>query len=159
MNPCPCGHHGNPRRACRCTPDLIARYQGRLSGPLLDRIDLQVEVPSVPAEALVGAADGESSAQVAARVARARQAAQQRQGCSNAELAGAALDAHAATDDAATRFLHSAAARLGWSARSFHRVLRIARTIADLAEAGSAAPLQVAHIAEAIQYRRVLSVG
>jgi magnesium chelatase family protein len=159
MNPCPCGHHGNPRRACRCTPDLIARYQGRLSGPLLDRIDLQVEVPSVPAEALVGAADGESSAQVAARVARARQAAQQRQGCSNAELAGAALDAHAAADDAATRFLHSAAARLGWSARSFHRVLRIARTIADLGEASSAAPLQVAHIAEAIQYRRVLSVG
>jgi len=158
MNPCPCGHHGDPRRACRCTPDLIARYQGRLSGPLLDRIDLQVEVPSVPAEALVGAADGEPSAQVALRVARARALARERQGCANAQLAGAALDAHAAADPAAMRFLHSAAARLGWSARSYHRVLRIARSIADLAGTGGAA-LQVAHVAEAIQYRRVLSVG
>ena len=92
-------------------------------------------------------------------MARARALAHARQGCANAELAGAALDVHAAADAAATQFLHSAAARLGWSARSFHRVLRIARSIADLAGAAGGAPLQVAHIAEAIQYRRVLSVG
>ncbi|HEX7383484.1 MAG TPA: YifB family Mg chelatase-like AAA ATPase, partial [Burkholderiaceae bacterium] len=132
MNPCPCGQLGNPQRACRCTPDAIARYQGRLSGPLLDRIDLQVEVPNVPPEALAGAADGEASAAVAARVAAARAAALSRQGCLNAGLEGAALDGHAAPDADATRFLHAAAARLGWSARSHHRVLRIARTIADL---------------------------
>jgi len=155
MNPCPCGHLGSPLRNCRCTPDAVARYQGRISGPLLDRIDVQVEVPAVPADALAAAPDGEPSHVIATRVATARERAIQRQGCANAALSGDALDAHCALDAAASKFLQSAAARLGWSARSFHRVLRIARSTADLAGAKS---VQTAHLAEAIQYRRVLTM-
>lgn len=154
MNPCPCGHLGSPLRACRCTPDAVLRYQGRISGPLLDRIDLQVEVPAVAPQTLAAAPDGEPSAQIAERVVRAQQLAWARQGCSNAQLTGALVDTHCALDDAGARFLQAAAARLGWSARSYHRVLRMARTVADLS--GSAA-IQVAHLAEAIQYRRVLA--
>ena len=156
MNPCPCGHLGSALRNCRCTPDLIARYQGRISGPLLDRIDLQVEVPPVAPDALAATATGESSADVAARVARARERQIVRQGCRNADLAGVALDRHCALDAVASKFLQSAAARLGWSARSFHRVLRIARSVTDVEGAGA---IQVAHLAEAIQYRRVLTVS
>ena len=153
MNPCPCGHLGSPMHACRCTPDAIARYQGRISGPLLDRIDVQVEVPAVPPEALSAAPDGETSAVIAQRVAAARDRALVRQGVVNAGLSGDALDRHAALDDASTKFLQAAAARLGWSARGFHRVLRVARTIADLQ--GRAA-IANSDLAEAIQYRRVI---
>ena len=155
MNPCPCGHQGSPLRACRCTPDAVARYQGRISGPLLDRIDVQVEVPAVPAPALAAAPDGEPSAVIAARVALARERAMQRQGCTNAALSGEALDQHCALDAGASNFLQTAAARLGWSARSFHRVLRMARSVADLAGGES---IEAAHLAEAIQCRRVLTV-
>jgi magnesium chelatase family protein len=155
MNPCPCGHLGSPLRACRCTPDVVARYQGRISGPLLDRIDVQVEVPAVPAEALAAAADGESSAVIAQRVVAGRERALARQGGLNSTLSGDALDLHCALDAATSRFLQAAAARLGWSARGFHRVLRVARTIADLSS-GSA--ITTAHLSEAIQYRRVLNV-
>ena len=156
MNPCPCGHLGSPLRACRCSPDAVARYQARISGPLLDRIDLQIEVPAVPPAALSAAPDGEPSASIAARVAAARARATARQGVANADLAGDALDQHAALDAAGTRFLQAAAARLGWSARSFHRVLRIARSIADLGECSA---ITAAHLAEAIQYRRVLAAS
>jgi magnesium chelatase family protein len=155
MNPCPCGHLGSALRTCRCTPDVIARYQGRLSGPLLDRIDLQVEVPAVAAQALAAAPDGDASTVIAARVSHARDRALQRQGVLNRDLAGNALERHAALDAAASNFLQSVSVRLGWSARGFHRVLRIARSIADLA--GSEA-IVLTHVAEAVQYRRVLAV-
>lgn len=156
MNPCPCGHFGSALRWCRCSPDVVARYQGRISGPLLDRIDLQVEVPAVAPDALAAAPDGEPSAMIAARVIAARSMAQARQGCSNAELTGEGLDKHCALAAPTSRFLHAASARLGWSARGYHRVLRVARTIADL---GGRATLEDSHLAEAIQLRRVLAVA
>ncbi len=153
MNPCPCGHHGSSQRSCRCSPDQVARYQGRISGPLLDRIDLQVEVPALPVSALGGQATGESSATVAARVAAARQVQLDRQGVPNAALAGDAIDRHCVLSDAAAQMLRQAAVRLNWSARSHHRALRVARSIADLA---GSADIDLAHLAEAIQYRRAL---
>jgi magnesium chelatase family protein len=156
MNPCPCGHLGSPLRACRCTPDAVARYQGRISGPLLDRIDVQVEVPAVAPDALAALPDGEASAVVAQRVAVARERALQRQGCANAALSGAGLDEHGALDAATSKFLQAASARLGWSARSYHRVLRIARSVADLA---GGERITLPHVAEAIQCRRMLAGG
>ena len=153
MNPCPCGYLGSALRACRCTPDQVARYQGKLSGPLLDRIDLHIEVANLGAEELLNAPPGEGSAAIAARSLAARARAQARQGCSNAQLQGQAIDAHIALEPEARALLHKAAVRLGWSGRGTHRTLRLARTIADLA--GSEA-VQAGHVAEAIQYRRVL---
>ena len=153
MNPCPCGHLGNPLRACRCTPDQVARYQGRLSGPFLDRLDLQIEVPVIAPAILAAAPDGESSAVVAQRVAVARERALDRQGCSNARLAPQALDQQALPEAAAMELLQKAAARLGWSGRSYHRVLRVARSIADLAGSREIKPAQMA---EAVQLRRGL---
>lgn len=154
MNPCPCGHFGNPIKACRCTPEMVARYQGRLSGPLLDRIDVQVEVPAVPPEVLARSPDGEASASIAARVQAARSRQLQRQGMLNAELSGSLLDEHAQADRAALAFLQAACTKLGWSGRAYHRVLKLARTVADLAGAPRIAS---AHMAEAIQHRRVLT--
>lgn len=151
MNPCPCGFHGAPSGKCRCTPDQVARYRAKLSGPLLDRIDLQVEVPSVPAEALQSAPDGESSAIVRTRVAQARELQQTRQGKLNARLTTKEIDRFCQPDDSGALLLKQALARLNLSARAYHRVLRVARTIADLAGCGTIAP---SHVAEAIQYRR-----
>jgi len=156
MNPCPCGHLGSPLRACRCTPDAVTRYQARLSGPLLDRIDLRVEVPVLPPEVLNAAADGEPSAVVAQRVQTARARQWQRQGSWNADLEGPALDEHARPTKAALDFLHAAALRLGWSGRSVHRVLRIARSAADVA---AAKDVEISHVAEAIQLRRALAAA
>jgi len=133
MNPCPCGFAGATQRACRCTPDQISRYQSKLSGPLLDRIDLHVEVPALPAEQLLQASAGETSAAIRERVARARALALARQGKSNQALQGQEIDTQLHLNAGATQFLHSAATRLGWSARSTHRALKVARSIADLA--------------------------
>ncbi len=156
MNPCPCGYRGAPAasgRACRCSADQVARYQARLSGPLLDRIDLQVEVSLVPAAEMLAQPTGEPSAVVAERVAAARACQQRRQGAPNAALAAGQLDTLCALDEAAARFLQQAALRLGWSGRALHRVIKVARTIADLAPAETIA---VAHVAEALQFRRAL---
>jgi magnesium chelatase family protein len=152
MNPCPCGWLGSAR-ACRCSPEQVGRYQGRISGPLLDRIDLHVEVPALSPDELLDAAPGEATAPVQARCGAARLRAWLRQGKSNHDLQGGEIDQHAALAGKASDFLRQASARLGWSARSTHRVLKVARTIADLA---ASAQVEVVHVAEAVQYRRVL---
>lgn len=153
MNPCPCGYWGSRVRACRCTPDQVVRYQARISGPLLDRIDLHVEVAALPPEELLAAAEGESSAAVQQRVSAARAKALQRQRVPNHLLQGAQLDEHLQLEPAALTFAHKAAARLGWSARGTHRALKVARTIADLADSST---ITQTHVAEALQYRRAL---
>ena len=151
MNPCPCGHHGDTRGRCRCTPDQVARYRGKLSGPLLDRIDLQIEVPALSPEVLQGAAEGESSHEVRLRVVAARERQLRRQGKPNARLAPREVELHCTPDAQGAALLRSAATRLELSARAYHRVLRVARSIADLANHET---VLAAHIAEAIQFRR-----
>lgn len=155
MNPCPCGHLGSTVRACHCRPEQVSRYQARLSGPLLDRIDLHVSVAAVPPADVLHAPAGERSAVVHQRCRDARQRAEARQGCANAALDSAGLDAHIILETGARDFLHAAALRLGWSARGLHRTLKVARTIADLAQAHEVA---VEHLAEALQYRPALGV-
>jgi magnesium chelatase family protein len=156
MNPCPCGWHGASQRACRCTPDQVARYQSKLSGPLLDRIDLHVEVPALAPHELLHAPPGEQSRVVRERCGMARQRAVARQGKSNHALGAGELEACARLQPAAATFLQVAAARLGWTARSMHRALKVARTIADLQ---GAPEVGVEAVAEAVQYRRALSAA
>ena len=153
MNPCPCGYLSHPQRACRCTPDAIARYQGRISGPLLDRIDLQLTVPAMSTAEMLDAPTGESSANIARRVALARERQIVRQQSPNALLSSNQIDHHCQPDAAAVTLLRAAIERLHWSARAYHRVLKIARTIADLE---GCPHIGSAHAAEAIQYRRAL---
>jgi magnesium chelatase family protein len=152
MNPCPCGHCGDRSGRCRCTPERIARYRGRISGPLADRIDLKLEVPALREAELVAAAAGESSEAIRARVEKARRVQLERQAKPNALLGTREIDRHCATDRDGDQLLRHALARLLLSARAYHRVLRVARTIADLAGAGTIA---AEHIAESIQYRRL----
>jgi magnesium chelatase family protein len=153
MNPCPCGYLGHVSNRCQCTPDIIARYQSKISGPLLDRIDMQIQVGALPQEELMKQADGEPSAAVAARVEQAFAVQLARQGKSNNQLTPAEIDTHCQPDAAGDQLLRSAMARLNWSARAYHRVLKVARTIADLA---GVEQIRHAHIAEAVQYRRAL---
>jgi magnesium chelatase family protein len=151
MNPCPCGYLGHPSGKCRCTPDGVARYQSRISGPLLDRIDMQISVPAVPHDALRGQAPGEASSGIAKRVARAFGLQLERQGKANGGLSEAQIETLCHPDAAGEQLLQSAMRRLDWSARAAHRVLKVARTIADLE--GKETP-GAQHVAEAIQYRR-----
>ncbi|HET8724699.1 MAG TPA: YifB family Mg chelatase-like AAA ATPase [Anaeromyxobacteraceae bacterium] len=149
MNPCPCGFLGDPRRACLCGDEQMLRYRRRVSGPILDRIDLHVEVPAVPCEELARAGGGEASGEVARRVAAAR-AVQARRGTVNARLRGAALRRACALEPAAREVLGRAVARLALSARAHDRILRVARTIADLE---GAERVHARHLLEAVQYR------
>jgi len=152
MNPCPCGHCGDRSGRCRCTPERIARYRGRISGPLADRIDIKLEVPAPRDGELVSPTAGEKTVAVAQRVHRARELQTARQGKPNALLETREIDRHCTTDRAGDQLLRHALARLLLSARAYHRVLRVARSIADLTASSAIA---AEHIAEAIQYRRL----
>jgi magnesium chelatase family protein len=152
MNPCPCGYLGHYGGRCRCTPDQVARYRGKISGPLLDRIDIQIEVPALREEELTSGARGESSQEARRRVAAARERQCGRQEKLNSQLGPRELEKHCVAEESARNLLKQAIARLNLSARAYHRVLKLARTIADLADDAS---IRVVHMAEAIQYRRL----
>ncbi len=149
MNPCPCGYLGMRRPACRCSPEQVGRYQARISGPLWDRIDMQIAVHALAPEVLLNAPVGESTAQVRARSVAAYERAWQRQACSNRDLSQAQLQA-LRLSPSASRLLAQTAHQRAWSARATHRVLRLAQTIADL---GAANEIEEMHMAEAMQYR------
>ncbi len=153
MNPCTCGWHGHSSGKCRCTPEQVRRYQERLSGPLLDRIDMQLQVAALTPAELATQAPGESSASIAARVTEAFGRQLARQGQPNSLLAGREIDRHCQPDAPGEQLLQAAMVRLDWSARAYHRVLKLARTIADLE---GVAQVEKRHVAEAIQCRRGL---
>jgi magnesium chelatase family protein len=153
MNPCPCGYLGHPSGKCHCTPDQIARYRGRISGPLLDRIDMQIEVPAVPQQELMKQqVAGEKSNAIRQRVEKAHRIQLERQGKTNSRLSVKEIDRFCALDNASENLLKQAISRLNLSARAYHRILKVARTIADLA---GVEKISNQHIAEAIQYRRL----
>jgi magnesium chelatase family protein len=155
MNPCPCGSFGDPARACPCSPLLVQRYRGRISGPLLDRIDMHIDVPAVRYRELSAERGGEPSAAIRERCARTRAVQRDRFAArpgifANAHMAPRDIRAHCALTAAADALLRTAIARLALSARAYHRVLKLARTIADLA---GAVAIEPTHVSEAIQYR------
>lgn len=161
MNPCPCGHHGDPTRACTCTPAMISRYQSRISGPLIDRIDLHVDVPRVDYDKLMATTTAETSTRIRERViaARERQAARfsdEPAVHANSDMGVGQIQKYCILKDDARQLLELSVRRLQLSARSYHRVLKLARTIADL---GDSDRIEIAHVAEAIQYRPRLEVG
>jgi magnesium chelatase family protein len=150
MNPCPCGFAGDPSGKCRCNDEQVWRYRRRISGPLLDRIDLHVDVPPLAEADLAASEPGEASACVRRRVERARERQLKRQGVANALLPSGELIGHARMDAEARSLLRRACARLGLSARAHDRVVKVARTIADL---GGCAQVDGAHVAEALRFR------
>lgn len=152
MNPCPCGYFGHYEGRCRCTPDQVARYRGRISGPLLDRIDIQIEVPALPKEDLLRPGPGEPSAAIRTRTTAARQRQLDRQNTPNTELGVQETEKFCNLDTEGKSMLERAMTRLNISARAYHRILKLARTIADLS---GSEPILGKHVAEAIQYRRM----
>ena len=157
MNPCPCGYYNHPQKACVCTPGQIHRYLHKISGPLLDRIDLQIEITPLSFEELSRTAPGENSATIRERVMRARQIQEQRYaGCQgvhcNAQMNSRMLRQYAALDEQSTEMLRSAMTRLQLSARAYDRILKVARTIADLEGCEN---VLTHHLAEAIGYRNL----
>jgi len=155
-NPCPCGHLGDAALACRCGPEDLRRYDRRLSGPLLDRVDLYVQVDRVGAEELEAAGAGEASGPVRARVCAARAVQQARSGVENARLPVAGLTLACRPTAAARRTLAAAVDRLGLTARGFHRALRVSRTIADLR---GDERVDDDHVREALALRRAAVAG
>jgi len=160
MNPCPCGNWGDPVKECTCSPAQVTRYQKRLSGPLLDRIDMHIEVPRVEYDKLAGDRMGEPSAQVRERVERARERQLKRflpynKGAgtsilSNGDMGPAEVRQFSELDEAGKQLMRAAMKQMNMSARAFHRILKLARTIADLAESER---IETHHLAEAVQYR------
>jgi magnesium chelatase family protein len=150
MNPCPCGNLGHTSKACKCSVDAVKRYRSRISGPLLDRIDMQVGVPAIEVRDLGREALGESSREVRERVVRARERQLERQGAPNDALEGEPMEAACNSTHAARRLLAEAASRLALSARAYYRVLRVARTIGDLA---ARERVGIEEVAEALQFR------
>lgn len=156
MNPCPCGYLGHFNNKCRCTPDQVARYRGKISGPLLDRIDLHIEVPALQEAEMTSAATGESSEIIRNRVSAARNRQMERQGKANFLLSVKEIDAFCTPNESGLNLLKTAIAKLNLSTRAYHRILKVARSIADLA---ASEPIETQHIAEAVQYRRNEIVG
>ena len=150
MNPCPCGYAFDNSNRCKCTPDMVSRYRGRLSGPLMDRIDLHIEVPALPTTDLQSKASGEASAEIRKRVIAARELQLKRQGMANAGLNPQLLDQFASLGEPEQRIISMAQQRLNLSARGYHRVLRVARTIADL---NAEEHIGTTHLTEALSYR------
>jgi magnesium chelatase family protein len=155
MNPCPCGYFGDPTRECHCTPPMIQRYVSKISGPLLDRIDIQIEVPSVKYKELRAPAASEDSASIRARVMEARKRQQKRftaekNTYSNAQMAPKMIRKHCVISIDGEKLLENAVSRLGLSARAHDRILKVSRTIADMDGSESIEPK---HLSEAIQYR------
>ena len=163
MNPCPCGYYGDPKRECRCSPGQVERYRQKISGPLLDRIDLHVEAPAVEYKELTDTIPAESSAAIRERVLKARSIQQNRFARSgkssksrkvtcNARMSHAQLKEHCRLDDRGNELLKNAMSDLNFSARAYDRILKVARTIADLAGSDSIAP---DHLLEALSYRNL----
>jgi magnesium chelatase family protein len=154
MNPCPCGFYGDAKRPCTCTPNQINSYRSRISGPLLDRIDIQIQVPAVPFKDLAAPEGAEGSKELRAQVVACREVQSRRFAktriYANAYMPPRLIKQHCAPGPEAQRLLEAAMERLGLSARAYHRILKIARTIADLEGETAIGP---AHVAEAIQYR------
>ena len=152
MNPCPCGYHGHSNERCRCTPDQIQRYRNRISGPLMDRIDMHIEVPNVSLEIIQNENQEESSQSVKQRIEKAHKMQLARNETVNSQLSSKQVNQFCKLNDHDRNLLEQAINKLGLSARAYHRILKVARTIADLSESNE---IQTAHLTEAISYRKL----